>query len=178
MSDDPRPGGELVAPGQAPTFPLMRDLIARAYTFLESQAVGSRFNYALLSATIGADAQGRGREAVLKAGRKLLREHSTLMLNVRSYGYELVAANAHAREAARQYARADTRIKRGVAVVTHVKFDELSDQERAQTLTQQTRGVLLLGINRRLSRRPSLPEKANTHIPTGAELVKLFMKSE
>lgn len=176
MSGEPG-AGELVAPGAAPAFPLMRDLVARAYAFLEGQAVGARFNYPLLSATIGVDAQDtRGRAAVLRAGRKLLRERNTLMLNVRGYGYELVAANAHAKEAARQYAHADTRIKRGVAAATHCNYRELTDQERTEVLTQQTRGALLLGINRRLGRMKALPAKAEVQLPSGAELVRLFEK--
>ena len=164
----------LVAPK---SWPLASDLTRWAYDFLRPLPRGATVSYAALSAALTVDAQDwRGRTAVLRAARKLLRDDQKLLLNVRGVGYRLGRETDHA-PASRRYRRlARHRLRRAWLAATRVALEVLTPKELADLMAEQVRVGLTLAFERKLSRQPTLPPRDQVSLPSGRALVALLSK--
>lgn len=69
--------------------------------------------------------------AVGQANDRLLREQCRSLHNVRGVGYRLALAVDHRRLALVRKSRADTQLKKGVLMLSNVKWDEMDPASRA-----------------------------------------------
>jgi hypothetical protein len=159
-------------------FPLSRVLRERAVAFLSPLPFNTEVTYAALSEAIGLDVVGdkRGRNAVLQAGRLLLKEQHKKLVNVRRVGYRIVAPNEQVAVSQAEQKRARRWLKRALATVTHVALNDLTPEEVAKVLTEQARVGLSLSFQRRIGKQVSLPASEQLALPSGAKLVEMFKK--
>lgn len=160
-------------------FPTMREMTERALQALIAVDFGGHITYETLTTICRADAQAtRTRSAILRAGKRLLRDHNKLIRNVRTLGYEIAKPEQHADEAERLRGFARRRLRRALASVTFVKFEGLTEAQIGRLLTEQTRNAILLGAERKLSRRKELPPKRDVALPSGQHIVEMFTKKK
>jgi hypothetical protein len=159
-------------------FPTAREMARWAYDFLAARQHGEIASYAELSTVLTIDATSRrGRAAVLRAGRHLLRDHSKLLINIRGVGYQIAQPNDHAGQSQRYRRLARSRLRRALDAEVHVALQALSPRELAELMAEQVRAGLTLAFERRLSRRKALPPKDQLAMPSGQRLVQLLTKS-
>ena len=92
---------------------------------------GRFFSFDELSELAGIDIRSpRGRQQVIKFRRHLLVERELWLENEFNRGYRIVNPRDHGNCATRQFAKARRRIRLGTAIVSHVRLEELSDEER------------------------------------------------
>jgi hypothetical protein len=70
------------------------------------------------------------RQIVAASFGRLLKEEQRVLNNVRGVGYRLAYANEHNRLALERKRRSDVQLKRGVQIVQHVRWDEMSPEQR------------------------------------------------
>jgi hypothetical protein len=70
------------------------------------------------------------RGVVARASRRLLREHQRALENVLRVGYRVALASEHTRLAVTRSHKADLQMKRGMALLKHVRWDELDPNAR------------------------------------------------
>jgi hypothetical protein len=169
---------ELLRPGEGTKFPLSRVLREKALAALLTCEIDTLIPYALLTESIGLSVteDRRAREAVLSAGRVLLREHKLKLVNVRTVGYRLVRPDERVAVSVGERKRSRRWLKRALETVTYVALDGLPAEEVARILTEQARTALLLSIERRIGKQKALPPKSELLVPKGADLVRLFEK--
>lgn len=68
--------------------------------------------------------------AVRSANSVLLKEHQRCLRAVRGVGYRMVAASEHKPLALERKRRADKQLQRGLEVLSHVRWDELTEEQR------------------------------------------------
>ena len=91
---------------------------------------GTVFTYDQLQDILGLDSKERTRAVVIAAQHRLLREFSRTLENVRGTGYRMVDASEHCRLAHGRKRRADNQLRRGLHILRHVRWEELSDEAR------------------------------------------------
>lgn len=88
------------------------------------------YTYEELNTILGFYKKERTRAVVIASQHRLLAEFSRTMENVRGKGYRVVEASEHMRLANGKKRRADTQMKKGLHILRHVKWDELSEEAR------------------------------------------------
>jgi hypothetical protein len=158
-------------------FPTVKEMARWAYDYLKPLPFGREITYVELTSVITMRADShRGRTAVLRAGRQLLRDESKLLVNVRGQGYQIARPNEHAAQAVRFRAGARRRLRRALDAVVHIALDGLSPKEVTEVLAEQVRSGLTLAFERRLGRRKALPAPNQTALPSGEKLLSLITK--
>lgn len=158
-------------------FPTVKEMGAWVFGALKDRAHGETITYGELSAMLTIDAQSdRGNHAVQRAKPRLLADHNKLLVNVRGIGYQIALPNEHAAHSKRLQGASRRQLVRAVATATHVLWDQLRPQERAEVLAEQLKAGLALTFSRRISRRKALPPREQLALPSGAQLVRLLTK--
>lgn len=158
-------------------FPTVKEMSEWVYDALKARGHGEMIPYADLSSVLTIDAQDdRGRRAVLAAGRRLLREHSKLLVNVKNVGYHIAQPGEHAGHARRFHHAARRRLVRAVACATYVLMEQLTPEERSRVLAEQLKAGLALAFSKTITRRKALPPKEQIALPSGAKLVRLLTR--
>ena len=68
--------------------------------------------------------------AVSTTNKRLLKEYQRRLHSVRGRGYRLACASEHLTLASSDRRRADTQLKKGLATLRHVRWDELPEEAR------------------------------------------------
>lgn len=71
------------------------------------------------------------RSVVSRTERRMLRERSRVLVNVRGIGYKLAHASEHQMVAKVRKDRADTLLKKGLSVLRNVRWDEMDANQRS-----------------------------------------------
>jgi hypothetical protein len=159
-------------------FPTARELRERAIAFLQPLPFDTAVTYAQLTEAIGVDVvlDRRGRQAVLQAGRFILKNSLKKLENIRTRGYRIVRSDEQAACSQNEQRRARRWLKRALETVTYVALDNLTPEDVAKVLTEQARVGLSLSFQRRLSKQKDLPAKDQIALPSGTKLVEMFKK--
>lgn len=91
---------------------------------------GTTFTYRQFEAALGKD-RNAARQIVLAANRRLCRDFSRVLVNVRNVGYRIAHAREHVSIADWRKDRARKQMKQGLLVLRHVDWDQLDPQSRA-----------------------------------------------
>ncbi len=75
--------------------------------------------------------QQEARQAIYRSERRMLSEQSRAMMSVRGYGYKVAFASEHDLIARNRKARSDHLLRKGLHVLRNVRWDEMSQNERA-----------------------------------------------
>jgi len=104
----------------------------RLYGALENNIHhGDLVTYKDLGVLMGVDARTtKGRQQFLRCAKEFLLHHSLHFENVRLIGYRIVQPNEHIGCANRQVRKARRRIRFGMAIGTHVDFEQLTAEQR------------------------------------------------
>ena len=163
---------------QPKQFPTIKEMTEWAFEALAGLDFGESVSYAALSDVCRTNTQQtRGRSAVLRAGRRLLKERNRLLVNVKGYGYRVVSSHEHVTESQRFQRHARRRLTRALAVVIHFDPSRLTADQLAKTLTEQVRCSMKVGFDRKMSRVKTLPKRELLALPSGSKLVELFTKN-
>ena len=158
-------------------FPTVKEMTGWVYDALTAREHGDTIKYAELSAVLTMEAQHpRGRRAVLRASRRVLREQNKLLVNVKNVGYQIAQPNEHAAQARRFHGAARRRLVRSIACATHVLWEKLTPEERTHVLAEQLKAGLALAFSKRITRRKTLPPREQIALPKGAALMRLLTK--
>lgn len=167
-------------PDEGTQFPTMQEMCAAAYAELAAHAYNTTVTYTELAGVMGIDPQRnmRARTAVLKAGRRLLREQNKKIVNVRNEGYRIVQPNEQVGVSQREQARARRWLRESLKTVTHVALDNLSPTEIAKVMTEQARVAIQVSMARRLVRMKELPPKDEIALPSPNRLLEMMRKKK
>jgi hypothetical protein len=159
-------------------FPTSAEMRRRAFDLLAPLPFDTLIPYAQFTEALHLDPQRehRARQAVLMAGRDLLREHSKKIINVRDKGYRIIKPNEHPAVAQAQQRSARRRLREALQTVTHVALDHLTPTEVAQVMIEQARAGLQVALTKRLSRAKTLPPVRELHLPSSSKLVDMMRK--
>lgn len=132
---------------------------------VHDKAPGTLFKYDELSAIlkVGTEREypvASVRQIVINANNRLLRNHKRVLYNIRSVGYRLAEAARHNPLALMRKSRADTQVKRGLALLHNVRWDEMDANSRA---AHEGTLVIMEAVyqqNRAMERRQSSIEDA------------------
>lgn len=132
---------------------------------VEGAEPGTVYTYDELGEALGAGtARVYGRSdvcgAVLQANDRLLREQCRSLHNVRGVGYRLAPAVDHRRLALVRKSRADTQLKKGVLMLSNVKWDEMDPASRAAHEATLMMVSAVYAQTQSLERRQSATESA------------------
>lgn len=161
-------------------FPLSRILRERATTVIAATDYDQVIPYAVLSEALGVDVvhDKRGRDAVLAAGRDVLKAHRKKIVNVRREGYRVVRSNEQAFVSRAEQKRARRWLRRALDTVTHVALDGLTPEDVAKVLTEQASVALQLSVQKKLQNAKSLPARDQVQMPTGRQLVDFITRKK
>jgi hypothetical protein len=170
---------ELLAAGTGARFPLSEVLRQRAYTLLVERAYEALVTYDELTVALGLDPRidHRARRAVLRAGRRLLRDDRKKLVNVRTVGYRIVKPSEQVDVSLVEQQRGRRWTKRGLDTLTHIALETLTPTELARLMTEQARVALQLGMARRIARVKVLPPKAQLRLPSKDRILELFRRT-
>lgn len=161
-------------------FPTIKEMTGWVYGAIKDRAYGDIITYAELGEILTVSAQGRGRAAVLRAGKLMLEDpaHPKLLLNLVNKGYQIAYPREHVGQSQRFQKAALRRANRALAVVIHVALEALAPDERAKVILEQARTGVMVGFQRRLMKQKELPPKAQIALPTGKKLVAMMTRRD
>lgn len=152
-----------------PRSTVLVDMLVRALSPME---YGEVVGYEQIRRVIFEDPQGpRGRAVAIRAGRRLLREHQKLLVNVRGHGYQIAEPREHLSQSKRVQAFARRRQRRALAILVHAEVEKLTPAERQAVDEETNRVRLKLALEKTLSRAKALPA-AKDAMPNLAALLK------
>jgi hypothetical protein len=179
MPHDDHGGGVMfqtaIAGANEPRISVLAD---RVYEALSQRQHGTLVTYHEFRLMLFEDPQGkRCRSAILRAGKRLLREQQKLLVNVRGKGYQLAMPNEHSAESKRVQQHGRRRYRRALEIVVNAEMEKLSPQERQQVDEQANRMRLILAAEKNIAKATVLPSSGDIVIPSGKRLAALLTES-
>lgn len=156
-----------------------REMTDCAVALLSERSFDATIPYAEWTSVLGANPEHdpRARRAVLRSGRKVLREQHKKLVNIRRVGYRIIRPNEHAAQSKSENRRARRRLREALATVTYVALENLTPAETAQVLMEQARNAIQVGVCQRLSRAKALPSRDQVKLPATTALVDLMRRA-
>ena len=121
---------------------------------------GTVYTYNDLMEILGFDNINKTRGVVLNAQRRLLKEFSRTMMNVRGVGYRLAEAKDHMMIANGRHRRADIQLQKGLHVLRNVKWDELDTESHKAHMGTLMVMEAMAGSQKAMDKRISSIEEA------------------